>query len=139
MSCHHEMSRLLLALSGARKYRTQPEPRSCRETSGVHCNLSLTSCVCDCPAYCWPSLGLGNTAGAEILPTLVPTVWPVCLYVCLRWHLPCGLCLLTCRPPPFPPANAGMPTLQMQEALFVASRRVRTLWHPAEFQLCRIS
>ena len=23
--------------------------------------------IVDCPAYCWPSLGLGNTAGAEIL------------------------------------------------------------------------
>ena len=34
---------------------------------GEHCNLSLTSCVYDCPAYCRPSLGLGNTAGAEIL------------------------------------------------------------------------
>ena len=34
---------------------------------GEQCNLSLTSCVYDCPAYWWPSLGLGNTAGAEIL------------------------------------------------------------------------
>ena len=45
----------------------QPELRSCRETSGEHCNLLLTSCVYDCPAYCWRSLGLGHTAGAEIL------------------------------------------------------------------------
>ena len=34
----------------------------CPALSEEHCNLSLTSCVCDCPAYCWPSLGLGNTA-----------------------------------------------------------------------------
>ena len=45
----------------------QPELRSCRETSGKHCNLLLTSCVHDCPAYCWRSLGIGHTAGAEIL------------------------------------------------------------------------
>ena len=30
----------------------QPELRSCRETFGEHCNLLLTSCVYDCPAYC---------------------------------------------------------------------------------------
>ena len=56
---------------------TQPEPRSSPvydcpaeilgETSGSTENLSLTSRVHDCPAYCWPSLGLGNTAEAEIL------------------------------------------------------------------------
>ena len=45
----------------------QPELRSCRETFGEHCHLLLTSCVYDCPAYCWRSLGLGHTAGAEIL------------------------------------------------------------------------
>ena len=28
---------------------------------------SVTSLADDCPAYCWPSLGLGNIAGAEIL------------------------------------------------------------------------
>ena len=46
-----------------------PEPRSWRETSGEHPKRSTPSHVNECPAYCWPSLGLGdgNTAGAEIL------------------------------------------------------------------------
>ena len=120
---------------------SSPELRSCRETSGEHCNLSLTSCVCDCPAYCWPSLGLGNTAGAEILPTLVPTVWPVCLYVCLSVYVGtdrvAGACSLAAPLPS--PLQMQECLHSMQEALFVASRRVLTLWHPAEFQLCCIS
>ena len=45
----------------------QPEPRPWRETSGEHYNLSLPLWRHDCPAYCWPSLGLGNPAKAEIL------------------------------------------------------------------------
>ena len=32
----------------------------------------MPSCPHDFPAYCWPSLGLGNTAGAE---TLEGDVW----------------------------------------------------------------
>ena len=35
-------------------------------------NRRNTSCPHDCPAYCCPSLGLGNTAGAE---TLAGDVW----------------------------------------------------------------
>ena len=118
----------------------QPELRFCRETSGEHCNLSLTSCVCDCPAYCWPSLGLGNTAGAEILPTLVPTVWPVCLSVCLSTLVPTVWPVLARLPPPsLPPCkcrnaytpNAGSPLCGIpQSSNFVASRRVPTLLHP---------
>ena len=45
----------------------KPEPKSGRETSGEHYNHSPSSLFDDSPAYCWPSLGLGNTAGAEIL------------------------------------------------------------------------
>ena len=41
----------------------QPEPRSWRETSGEHSNRRNTSRGYDSPAYCCPSLGLGNTAG----------------------------------------------------------------------------
>ena len=41
----------------------QPETGSWRETSGEHSNRRNTWCVNDFPAYCWPSLGLGNTAG----------------------------------------------------------------------------
>ena len=45
----------------------QPEPRPWRETSGEHSNLSVPSLSNDSNSYCCPSLGLGNTAGAEIL------------------------------------------------------------------------
>ena len=45
----------------------QPELRSWRETSGEHWNSSIMCCTYDCNGYCWPSLGLGNPARAEIL------------------------------------------------------------------------
>ena len=44
-----------------------PEPRSLRETSGGRCKSSITCCPHDFLSYCWPSLGLGNPARAEIL------------------------------------------------------------------------
>jgi len=50
----------------------QPEPRPWRETSGEHSNLSVPSRPDDSNSYCGPSLGLGNTAGAE---TLEGDVW----------------------------------------------------------------
>ena len=41
--------------------------------------MYLTSRAHDGPAYCWPSLGLGNTAGAEILEG---DVWRALKSVC---------------------------------------------------------
>ena len=46
---------------------TQTEPRSWGRRLESTENLSLTPLSHDVPAYCWPSLGLRNTAGAEIL------------------------------------------------------------------------
>ena len=81
---------------------TQPELRSCRETSGEHCNLSLTSCVCDCPAYCWPSLEALFVTSRRVL-----TLWNACT------------------------PDAGSPLSGIpQSSNFVASRRVPTLLHP---------
>jgi len=58
---------LLLALSGARKYSRSRDPGGRRlETSGEHKICHSRN------SYCWPSLGLGNTAGAE---TLEGDVW----------------------------------------------------------------
>ena len=45
----------------------QPEPTTWSETSGEHCKSSNTCWVYDYSAYCWPSLGLGNPARADIL------------------------------------------------------------------------
>ena len=44
-----------------------PEPRSWGETSGEHYKSNMPSPNHDSPAYCRPSLGLGNPARAEIL------------------------------------------------------------------------
>ena len=41
----------------------QPERTSWDETSGEHRNLRPTFWANDSNSYCWPSLGLGNTAG----------------------------------------------------------------------------
>ena len=57
----------------------QPEPRSWGETSGEYYNLSETSRLDDFQAYCWPSLGLGNTAEADVVD--VVNVVNVCIYV----------------------------------------------------------
>ena len=61
----------------------QPEPRSWRETSGEHWNRRNTSRAYDCPAYCCPSLGLGNTA-ADVDVNVVDVVDVVdsCVYLC---------------------------------------------------------
>ena len=45
----------------------QPEPTSWEETSGEHPNRSPSLGWYDSNGYCWPSLGLGNPAGAEVL------------------------------------------------------------------------
>ena len=45
----------------------QPEPTSSSETSGEQCNRGNCRGGMIFPGYCWPSLGLGNTARADIL------------------------------------------------------------------------
>ena len=61
----------------------QPEPRSWRETSGEHPKRSIPSCAYDCPAYCWSSLGLGNTAGdVDVNVVDVVDVIDSSVYVC---------------------------------------------------------
>ena len=43
-----------------------PEPTSLGETSGGHRSRSPPTWANDSNGYCWPSLGLGNTARAEV-------------------------------------------------------------------------
>ena len=71
---HGHIARRTGFLQGGRALEIQPEPRSWREASGEHQNLPLISCAHDSHGYCWLSLGLGSTAGAEILEA---DVWAV--------------------------------------------------------------
>ena len=71
---HGHIARRTGFLQGGRALEIQLEPRSWREASGEHQSLPLISCAHDSHGYCWLSLGLGSTAGAEILEA---DVWAV--------------------------------------------------------------
>ena len=72
----------------------QPELRSWREPSGEHSKPSITYWADDSTGYCWPSPGLGNTAGAEILEGAVWGAFKIEHYVRGRMIQPATVCPL---------------------------------------------